>query len=121
MRTNCAATSQIAANDHKPETDRSSRGGFYKYDVSPDEVGYVLLDDVDFAERQRRSIGFINGVLTEHGKGPLLSSIGVDDRQVDAVNCDGDERDDDGDDICGDDAEGGNGGFGWSDGDKRGF
>jgi hypothetical protein len=48
---------------------------FHKYDVSPYDVGRVLLDKVDFEERQKRAIGFINGVLTEHGKGRLLAYV----------------------------------------------
>ena len=48
---------------------------FHKYDVSSHEVSRVLLDKVDFEERQKLAIGFINSVLTEHGKGPLLAYV----------------------------------------------
>src|SRR5262249_25436902 len=48
---------------------------FHKYDVSPSDVGRVLLDKVDFEERQKRAISFIDGVLTEHAKGRLLAYV----------------------------------------------
>ncbi|HJT33063.1 MAG TPA: hypothetical protein VJ783_13560 [Pirellulales bacterium] len=61
-------------NINKKLIDRIGRA-FHKYDVHPDEVGRVLLDKVGFVERQNRAIDFINGVLTEHGKGHLLAYV----------------------------------------------
>lgn len=48
---------------------------FHKYDISPAHVGWVLLDEVDFEERQRRAISFINDVLAEHGKSRLMAYV----------------------------------------------
>lgn len=47
----------------------------HRYGVSPSDLRQVLIDEVDFGERQGRAIDFIKGVLADHGKGRLWAYV----------------------------------------------